>query len=218
MKESENLPVYHPFRCDTKKRFISYWHQIDEVRKTGAHFILEVGIGTGFVSGYLRQGGLVVTTVDVDPDRKPEIVANVVSLPFAEGIFTTVLCCEVLEHLDFSQFASALSELSRVSREWVVISLPDVSLAWKVDVQLPIIGTVQRLIPRPTMGKPEKVFSPGHKWEIGMKNYPLARIAADINRMGLEITGTYRILEYSYHRVFTLRKGSRWGNSRASQT
>jgi SAM-dependent methyltransferase len=37
--------------------------------------------------------------VDVDPARKPEIVADAHKLPFSDGEFSSVLCTEVLEHV-----------------------------------------------------------------------------------------------------------------------
>ncbi|MDB5194402.1 MAG: type 11 methyltransferase [Parcubacteria group bacterium] len=38
-------------------------------------------------------------TVDIDPARKPEIVADAHALPFTDGEFEAVLCTEVLEHV-----------------------------------------------------------------------------------------------------------------------
>lgn len=49
-------------------------------------------------------------------------VASVVDLPFADAAFDVVLCMEVLEHLDDP--ARGLSELARVARVGVVLSVP----------------------------------------------------------------------------------------------
>ncbi|HUD03996.1 MAG TPA: class I SAM-dependent methyltransferase [Candidatus Paceibacterota bacterium] len=38
-------------------------------------------------------------TVDIDPARKPEIIADAHHLPFKDGEFETVLCTEGLEHV-----------------------------------------------------------------------------------------------------------------------
>jgi len=45
------VPVEHYFKksYDTKARFISYWHQIDEIVQFNPTTILEIGIGNGFV-------------------------------------------------------------------------------------------------------------------------------------------------------------------------
>lgn len=53
-----------------------------------------------------------ITTVDIDPDRKPEIVADVCCLPFKDEEFGVVLCTEVLEHLPNPSMA--IKEMQRV--------------------------------------------------------------------------------------------------------
>lgn len=51
-------------------------------------------------------------TVDIDPARKPEIVADAHHLPFKDGEFNMILCTEVLEHVKNPQ--QVINELSRV--------------------------------------------------------------------------------------------------------
>jgi len=51
-------------------------------------------------------------SVDIDPERKPDMVADAHNLPFKDGEFELVLCTEVLEHvLDPKK---VISEISRV--------------------------------------------------------------------------------------------------------
>ena len=38
-------------------------------------------------------------TVDIDPERKPEIVADAAQMPFKDSEFEVVLCTEMLEHV-----------------------------------------------------------------------------------------------------------------------
>lgn len=51
-------------------------------------------------------------TIDIDPARKPEIVADAHALPFKDGEFEVVLCTEVLEHLIDPR--KAVGEMRRV--------------------------------------------------------------------------------------------------------
>lgn len=53
-------------------------------------------------------------TVDIDPERKPDVVADGEHLPFADGEFEVVLCTEVLEHTPNPQ--QLINELYRVTR------------------------------------------------------------------------------------------------------
>ncbi len=51
-------------------------------------------------------------TVDIDPQRLPDTVADAHKLPFDDGSFECVVCTEVLEHLHTP--AQAIAEMKRV--------------------------------------------------------------------------------------------------------
>jgi len=69
---------------------------------------LDIGSGGSSYARYFPNR----LTVDIDPARNPEIVADAHALPFADGEFETVLCTEVLEHVK-NPF-QVVSELRRV--------------------------------------------------------------------------------------------------------
>ena len=98
-KTSYFLPQY-----DYKGRFISYWHQINEVIKLKPKSILEVGIGNGLVANYLKQRNYNVVTLDIDPNLNPMVVGSVLNLPFHDQTFDVVTCFQVLEHLPYNFF------------------------------------------------------------------------------------------------------------------
>ncbi len=54
-------------------------------------------------------------SVDIDPKRKPDIVADAHKLPFKDGEFQVVLCTEVLEHL--REPRTAIAEMRRVLKQ-----------------------------------------------------------------------------------------------------
>jgi SAM-dependent methyltransferase len=116
---------YRTDAYNTKERLCSMWHQLDEVRSFGPSTVLEVGPGNGMVTGWLRDRGIAVTTVDIDATCGPDDLASVTALPYDDAAFDVALCCEVLEHLPFDAVPRALRELRRVARTGVVISVPD---------------------------------------------------------------------------------------------
>ena len=70
--------------------------------------VLDIGSGGSSYGKYFPNR----LTVDIDPARKPEIVADAHELPFPDGKFAVILCTEVLEHL--SNPPKAIAEMRRV--------------------------------------------------------------------------------------------------------
>lgn len=202
-------PAHYGIKYDSKKRFISYWHQIHEVIALGKHNILEIGIGNGFVSDYLGKMGLKVTTVDIDDRLAPDITASVYSLPFADESFELVACYEVLEHLPYESFSLSLQEMYRVSKSDVIISLPDRNRYLSLDIFMPRIGNIKKFYSVPRFRKVMHTFDGEHYWEIGADGYSLERIISDIELINFKIINTYRIFEFPYHRYFVMQKHKR---------
>lgn len=191
---------------DSKERWISYWHQINEIIKLNPKKVLEIGIGNGFVSKYLKERKLNIVTLDIDNRLNPDVVGSVLNIPLEDNSFDVVACYEVLEHLPYENFGRALSEIFRVSNSYAILSLPDVSRVYRLYIQIPKVGTFKRLMPLPRIKIPIHKFDGEHYWEIGKAGYSLNRIIEDIQKAGFKIEKTYRIFENPYHRFFIARK------------
>lgn len=199
---------YNNHRYNSKGRLASYWHQIEEVLNLQARTVLEVGTGSGFTAQALRQEGVRVFTLDVDPALRPTLVASVRQLPLAEASVDVSLCCQVLEHLPFAEFAPALAELWRVAAKGVVMSLPDQERYLRV-----CLGTRKRItvadqiidVPRRGRQRPAGM-DPQHFWEVGCRDTPLSLVMDAIGRATGSSPRTYRVFEFPYHRFFILTK------------
>lgn len=191
---------------DAKKRFISYWHQINEIITLKPKSVLEIGIGNGFVSKYLKERRINVITLDIDRRLNPDVAGSILDIPFADNSFDIIACYELLEHLPYEKFHKALSEIYRVSKSYVVLSLPDASRVYRIYVQIPKIGEIKRFIYLPRRKKPVHNFDGEHYWEIGKVGYSLKRILEDIQSVRFKIVKTYRVFEHPYYRFFILRK------------
>ena len=96
--------------------------------------VLEVGCGEGRLAAELvasarrKPEQFIATDVSlhkIDQDLDPVLEfreASVYELPFADGAFDLVVCCEVLEHLEEPE--RALSEIARVTGGSVIVSTP----------------------------------------------------------------------------------------------
>ena len=206
MKSHQKLDPYFDISYDTKERFISYWHQIDEVVLLKPRKILEIGVGNGFVSRYLREKRLDITTLDIVRGLRPNVASSVLSIPFVSKSFDVVTCCQVLEHLPYIDFTKALKELHRVSQKHFILSLPDHTAVYRVNIELPRMTPIKRLIPHPFPRPSHHEFDGVHHWIIGKTDYPLTRIEVDIKRTGFKIIKSYRVFEFYGHRFFLLAK------------
>jgi ubiquinone/menaquinone biosynthesis C-methylase UbiE len=198
--------AYFRSTYDTKERFCSYWHQIDEVLQLKPKNVLEIGVGNSFVTRYLQGKGTNVTTLDIAHDLQPDVAGSVLTIPFINASFDAVTCYQVLEHLPYESFPESLEELARVSQCHVIISLPDATTVYRVNIELPRIEPIRKLIPHPFPRATTQAYDGAHYWEIGKRQYPLEKIVRDIEKSNLTITKTYRVFEFYYHRFFILTK------------
>lgn len=199
---------FHYFKksYDTKERFCSYWHQIDEIVSLHPNLVLEIGIGNGFVSDYLIKREYTVVTLDKEIRLRPNYVSSVLNLPFRTNSFDVVAAFEVFEHIPYKDFQIALKEIWEVTKNHFILSLPDCTRVYRLHLHFPRIGIKRKMIPIPRLRIPDQKFNGEHYWEIGNKQTPLKRVISDIQRVGFVIDKSYRVFEKQNHRFFILKK------------
>jgi ubiquinone/menaquinone biosynthesis C-methylase UbiE len=96
-----------------------------------ANSLLDVGCGNGVFVNYLQQllPGLKLLAIDrshaalkyVKTEKREGDIADI---PLADRSYDCVTCLEVIEHLPIGVFQRALSELTRVAKQYVIVSVP----------------------------------------------------------------------------------------------
>ncbi len=190
-------------KYDHKNRWISYWHQIDEVLGLSPQSVLEIGVGGKVVSNYLKDRGVKVVTLDIDDNLKPDVTSALTKMPFDGDAFYVILCAEALEHLPFEKFEEGLKELKRVSKKNIVLSLPHFGHSMKLGFKIPLIKERKLAVRLAFPIKHE--FNGEHYWEIGKRGYSPKKIR-DIIRKYFKIRKEFIPFENQYHHFFVLEK------------
>ncbi len=209
-EDEEIMPYFEDY--DDRRMWMSYWHQINEVFKTGGEKVLVVGVGNKTVPNYLRtvseyspHKNLEVTTADIDENLDPDRVCDVTELSesFENDEYDTILCAEVLEHLPFEKVKTSLDELYKVTKDWVIISLPYAGQNVRFSLELPD-GVRTDFTLKMTENK-EHEDDGWHKWEVGKKGYSKEKITKLIGKK-FEITRSFIPPENLYHLFYVLKK------------
>lgn len=91
--------------------------------------ILDVGCGNGAflnsLSDNFKKTGLDMSEEALRHVKAPTVLGNSSELPFEERSYDLVTCLEVLEHLPQKDFLLTLNELTRVSKKYILISVPN---------------------------------------------------------------------------------------------
>ncbi|MEO1378220.1 MAG: methyltransferase domain-containing protein [Cyanobacteria bacterium J06635_10] len=191
---------------DRKTRFISYWHQIDEILQVVGlkDSILEIGPGNGMMTDYFSKRGYDIKTMDIRPENKPDFLGSVDNILLPDKSFEVVACFQVLEHLPFKLFTKSLDNMARVSKKYIVISLPDTR--YYLDISFRLVSeklSIQKVISFPRILKRNQKCE-YHFWEIGIAGFPLKKILTAFPD-SLSVEHMYRAPGNPYHHFFLLK-------------
>lgn len=186
-------------------RFVSYYWQLKEVLDLKPTTVLEVGVGDKVFGNFLKNNTSVAyTSLDIAADLTPDVVGSVTELPFENKSFDVVCAFEVLEHLPFVELEQALSELCRVARSYVVISVPHFGPMLSFSLKIPFIPQIRLALKLPYPRR--HIFNGQHYWELGKKGYPASLLRSKLSAHG-KILRDFVPWGSEYHHFFVLRIG-----------
>jgi SAM-dependent methyltransferase len=120
--------------------------------------ILDVGADERYLKQYLPEGieywGI---GLGGNPDQQVDLERE--EIPFPDSSFDCTICLDVLEHLD--NIHGVFDELCRVSRQYVIISLPN---PWASFVHILLFGSNHLDQPMKFYGLPPEKPEDRHKW------------------------------------------------------
>ncbi len=152
---------------ESEEHWRLYWWQANLVKDSiqPSDRVLEIGVGSGFMANYLQSKGIDVTTMDIDADKHPDIVANIVTVDWHDYQFDHILAFEVFEHIPFEKFENIIKALSSSCHKTISLSVPlNERVLLRADIRMPIIGRkwINLTIPK------FKIDEEHHFWEVGI--------------------------------------------------
>lgn len=196
-------PAHYRFNeyCSLE-RWSSYWTQLRLITNVNPRTVLYVGVGDGVVPRLLRGWGIEVHTFDFDPRLAPDIVGDVRCVgSHVQQQYDVVVCCQVLEHLEFRYFRDACDSLSSVTRQRLVVSLPVTERRLlQFDVRLPKLPPIRARLAVPAFWLNWK-FNGEHYWEVGAKHTSKRLVRGAISHY-IEIEDEVQAHSNPYHLFF----------------
>jgi len=192
-------------RYVTPERWNSYWHQINEALLDNPINILIIGVGDNIVPTIIRTKSVDVKTFDYDPDLNSDYVGDIREIDsiIQNDSFDVVMCCQVLEHLEFEFFEPIVQKLLNIAKKKVILSVPyNHRIVFYFSLKLPKIPHIKYEIAVPTFWERWK-FDGEHFWEVGTKGYQKKRIEQIISKIG-PITKCYFASANKYHLFYVI--------------
>lgn len=179
----------------SQKRILHQWTQLSLLGRVPCRRVLEVGPAMGLVTALLTNAGYDVTTLDqverpfarpVAPHLRHDIVA--LSGPEIAG-FDAILCCETLEHLDWSAVGGVLAAFRASGAKYLLVSVPYMGFQLALDLYANRHGMRHYFSLKKLLWRREFRREPpgGHQWEVGYKGFPLRRWESRLRENGWAI-------------------------------
>jgi len=173
-------------KLESREHWEFYWFQQKIMQDLLDHkndTVLEIGVGSGFTANYLRAKGVSITTFDIDPEKKPDIVGNVVNYGFSKP-YDCLLAFEILEHIPYEEFENIIEDIPNFTKKYAFVSLPRnlISLT-RGSIKLPFIPPLRWNI----RIKRRKIVEPHHHWEMDFKTYSVEKVERTFENAGMSV-------------------------------
>lgn len=201
---------YNFLKYVNEGRWSSYYEQIKECLKfVGEGEVLYVGVGDYLVPKIITMinPDINLETVDYDEALNPDYVISVLKMSdVINKKYDCIICCQLLEHLPFSDFTNALKEISKClkSNGHLILSLPDCGREIRINICIPKVINRDWIIR--SCRKKTFEMTKEHFWEVnGGKTYSNKEINRLIN-LQFFVEKEYLVKNNHYHHFYICKK------------
>ena len=154
-------------KLESKEHWLSYWHQLKLMLESleAKDSMIELGIGSGFTSNYLRSKNIDVLTVDIDKNKSPDIVSDAISFKPNKN-YEHFCAFEVFEHMKFEEMENVLKNIKSKIDKNIFISVP-IYKKTPINIELKFKSYWKSI----TVKTPKtSIIDPHHQWELNYKD------------------------------------------------
>jgi len=194
-------------QLETRNQWNLYWMQqhIMQPYIKKDHNLVELGVGSGFTSNYLKSRGFSIKTIDIDPAKNPDIVCDATNWNPSE-YYNGFLAFQVFEHMPFEIFEKTIKNLSNLKVEYLYISVPHNFMSKKSlvrgNIYLAKLGKFDLELRWPPFGS-KKIKTRSHFWELNDKSISMDRYLNVYKDAGYKRILDERV-SYAHFNVFKL--------------
>ena len=189
-----------------KNRWMSFHYQLEEIlSREDIMSVLEVGPGVPILRKLLPvfRPRIVYKSIDIAEDLNPDVIGSVTNMPESDNSYDVVCAFQVLEHIPYEDFLKALPEMKRVSKKYVLISLPHNAPHVALHLKIPFVRQTRFAWKIPY--KRSHTFDGQHYWEVGKRDTPVQKVRAAMAEH-FTIKKEYVPFENQSHRFYVLEK------------
>lgn len=161
-----------------------------------------IGIGDGIVKKIINilEPAIKIETFDFDKGLNPDIVGDIRMIDtFVNKSYDCIVCCQVLEHIEYKYFEPILKQLRKICNGKLIISIPRREFKVRIAFRLPKQKKETKLVINFTRFYERHMnFTGEHYWEVGNAEYRKKDILKVISKY-YQILNNYQIFENPYH-------------------
>jgi hypothetical protein len=165
----------------SRKRIVQQWMQLHLLGTIDCQKVLEVGPALGLVTSLLVNVGYDVHTLDRVPRAfaypdVPHLERDICDLRSVEiAGYDAILCCETLEHIEWSRVGPVLSTFRASGARYLIVSVPYMAFQVSLDLYFNRTTFRQYFSMKKLLWRKSFAVEPpgGHQWEVGYRNYSL---------------------------------------------
>lgn len=197
MKEKYRYSLEWINKLEKKIHWQFYWHQHKLMQEhLNKNFrIAEIGVGSKFTYNYLQTKGYNIKSIDIDENKNPDILGNIVTCSPDIIEFETIIAFNIFEHIPYNEFLATIEKFKNKKVKQLFIGLP-INRKTIIDFKLRVGRYFNKqfsiTIPK------RKITTENHHWELGYKNYTTEKLYSDLSNIGYRMENHFNFKLQSF--------------------